>query len=111
MFIPFGPHVLHLDASGWSVDLKPARYTFKRLGLNHALMKQFRKAAIEAMLEMRGRGHASLDLRRARVRLNVLRAAEHNHGRLEPFCFVLKQALQRHISCVEAIRKSKRALR
>ena len=88
-----------------------ATKTIERLGLDHALMKQLRKAAIDATLEIRGRGYASLDLRRARVRLNGIRAAEQNHGRLEPFCFVLKQALQRHISRVEAIRQSKRKLR
>jgi hypothetical protein len=83
--------------------------TIDRLGLNHALMQQFRKAAIAATLEMRGRGQASLDLHRARVRLSGLRAAEQDHGSLEPFYFVLKQALQRHIARVEAIRQSKRA--
>ncbi len=87
-----------------------ATKTIDRLGLNHALLKQFRKAAIEATLEMRGRGQASLDLHRARARLNGLRAAEQNHSPLEPFCFVLKQALQRHITRVEAIRKGKREL-
>ena len=71
-----------------------ATKTIDQLGLNHALMKQFRKAAIEATLGIRGRGHASLDLHRARARLNGLRAAEQNHSPLEPFCFVLKQALQ-----------------
>ncbi len=88
-----------------------ATETIARLGLNHKLMQQFRKAAIEATLEIRGRGHASLDLHRARVRLNGLKAAEQNRSSLEPFCFVLKQALQRHITRVEAIRQSKRELR
>jgi len=88
-----------------------ATKTIDRLGLNHSLMKQFRKAAIDATLEVRGRGRASLDLHRARARLYGLRAAEQNHGPLEPFCFVLKQALQRHITRVEAIRESKRGQR
>jgi hypothetical protein len=88
-----------------------ATKTIDRLGLNHALMQQFRKAAIDATLEIRGRGHALLDLRKARARLNSLDTAEQNRGALEPFCFVLKQALQRHIIRVEAIRKSKRELR
>ena len=88
-----------------------AKKTIDQLGLNHALMQQFRKSAIDATLGMRGRGHASLDLHSARARLNSLRAAEQNRSPLEPFCFVLKQALQRHITRVQAIRKSKRELR
>jgi uncharacterized protein (TIGR02646 family) len=88
-----------------------AKKTIDQLGLNHALMKQLRKAAIDATLGIQGRGHASLDLHRARARLHGLRTAEQNHSPLEPFCFVLKQALQRHITRVEAIRKSKRELR
>jgi len=88
-----------------------AMKTIEQLGLDHALMKQFRKAAIEATLGMRGRGYASLDLHNARARLNGLRTAEQNRRLLEPFCFVLKQALQRHITRVEAIRQSKRELR
>ena len=88
-----------------------ATKTIDQLGLNHALMQQFRRAAVEATLGIRGRGHASLDLHSARARLNGLRAAEQNRSPLEPFCFVLKQALQRHITRVEAIRKSKRELR
>jgi hypothetical protein len=88
-----------------------AEKTIDQLGLNHALMKQLRKAAIDATLGIHGRGHASLDLHRARARLHGLRAAEQNRGPLEPFCFVLKQALQRHITRVEAIRESKRGQR
>jgi hypothetical protein len=80
--------------------------TIEQLGLDHAL-NQFRKA-LEATLGMRGRGHASLDLHSARARLNSLRTAEQNRSPLEPFCFVLKQALQRHITRIEAIRQSKR---
>jgi len=88
-----------------------AKKTIEQLGLNHALMQQFRKAAIDATLRIHGRGNASLDLHSARVRLNGLTAAEQNHSPLEQFCFVLKQVLQRHITRVEAIRKSKRELR
>ena len=88
-----------------------AKKTIEQLGLNHELMRQFRKAAIEATLEIHGRGQASLDLHRARARLRGLRVVEQNRGPLEPFCFVLKQALQRHITRVEAIRQSKRRLR
>lgn len=88
-----------------------ATKTIERLGLDHALMQQLRKATIGTTLEMRGQGHASLDLRRARARLNSLDAAEKSRSSLEPFCFVLKQAIRKHISRVEAIRKSKRALR
>ena len=102
---------LHGEIRASSLTDAAATRTIDRLGLNHALMQQFRKAAIEATLEIRGRGQASLDLHRARVRLSSLRAAEQNHGSLEPFCFVLKQALQKHIARVEAIRESKRQSR
>ena len=81
-----------------------ATKTIERLGLNHALMNQFRKAAIEATLGMRGRGLASLDLHSARARLNGLRAAEENRGSLEPFCFVLKQAIRKHICSLLGLR-------
>jgi uncharacterized protein (TIGR02646 family) len=103
--------MLNGEISASSSTDAAATKTIEQLGLDHALMNQFRKAAIEATLGIRGRGQASLDLHRARARLNGLRAAEQNHSPLEPFCFVLKQALQRHITRVEAIRKSKRELR
>src|SRR5262245_45509034 len=62
-----------------------AMKTIDRLGLNHTLLQQFRKAAIEATLGIRGRGYASLDLRSARARLNGFMAAEQNHSPLEQF--------------------------
>jgi uncharacterized protein (TIGR02646 family) len=104
-------YTLNGEISASSLTDDAATKTMDRLGLDHALMKQFRKAAMDATLEVRGRGRASLDLHRARARLYGLRAAERNHGPLEPFCFVLKQALQRHIARVEAIRESKRGQR
>lgn len=36
---------------------------------------------------------------------------EANRGVLEPFCFVLKQAIRQHIRRIEAIRDRKRELR
>lgn len=85
--------------------------TIEQLGLNHNLLQQSRKAAIDATLGIHGRGHALLDLQSARARLNSLRVAEYNRSALEPFCFVLKQALEKHITRIEAIRKSKHEAR
>ncbi len=106
---------LHGEITASSPTDAATTQTIDRLGLNHARMQQLRKAAIEATLEIRGRGHASLDLRQARARLNSLDVAEENRGALEPFCFVLKQAIRKHISRVEsrvkAIRESTRERR
>ncbi len=84
-----------------------AERTIDKLGLNDGGLQDLRRAAIEATLGGRGRQSGSLDLRRARLRLNCLAAAERDRGLLEPFCFVLKQALQKHIDRVEAIRRSR----
>jgi uncharacterized protein (TIGR02646 family) len=85
-----------------------ARETIFRLGLDHPRLIQLRKAAIEGTLSIRARGPASLDLRSSRSRLKSLVRAEQLNSTLEPFCFVLQQALQKHIQRVNAIRVSKR---
>lgn len=86
-----------------------AAETIRRLGLDHPLLSQLRKAAIDGTLGVRGRGPASLDLRSARRRITSLGAAERNRVVLEPFCFVLQQALEKHIGRLEAIRDRRRA--
>lgn len=85
-----------------------ARETIMRLGLDDNQLAELRKAAIDATLGIHGRGPASLDLGNARRRLAGLTRAETNSDTLEPFCFVLKQALERHIRRLEAIRKQRR---
>jgi uncharacterized protein (TIGR02646 family) len=78
-----------------------AKETVKRLRLDHERLEALRKEAISATLQ-------SLDLPSARKRLNSLETAEKAGGLLEPFCFVLKQALRKHIMRLESIRESKR---
>jgi uncharacterized protein (TIGR02646 family) len=85
--------------------------TVKRLGLDNIRLKNLGKEAIAATLEWRGRNPPLLDLPSARKRLTSLEAAESAGGRLEPFCFALKQALRKHILLLESIRDSKRGRR
>ncbi|HVA47864.1 MAG TPA: hypothetical protein VNH11_15960 [Pirellulales bacterium] len=85
-----------------------AELTIQKLGLGHRLLDQYRKEAIDATLEVRGRGPASLDLHSAKKRLRQLERAEQAPGILEPFCFVLKQAIKRHIMRLEAVIRSKK---
>jgi hypothetical protein len=85
-----------------------AKETIKRLGLDHKGLEERRKEAINATLEWRGRNPPLLDLRSARKRLASLEEAESAGGLLEPFCFALKQALQKHIIRLESIQESKR---
>jgi uncharacterized protein (TIGR02646 family) len=85
-----------------------ARETISHLGLDHPQLNQFRKAAIDGTLGLHGRGRRSLDLSSARRRLRALATSEHDNGPLEPFCFVLRQALEKHIRRVAAVRASKR---
>ncbi|MHB1558246.1 MAG: retron system putative HNH endonuclease [Isosphaeraceae bacterium] len=82
-------------------DDEAARETIRRLGLDHKRLEELRRAAIDATLD-------GLDLRLARRRLSGLEQAEQAGGRLEPFCFALKQALHKHIRRLEAIRESKK---
>ena len=85
-----------------------AKETICRIGLDHPLLNQFRKAAIDATLSVHRRGPASLDLKSARRRITSLSMAEQRNEILEPFCFVLQQALEKHIKRLQAIRNSQR---
>ncbi len=78
-----------------------ARETIHRLGLDHKRLEDLRKEAITATLD-------GLDLKSARKRLTGLEHAENAGGRLEPFCFALKQALDKHIRRLESIKRSKK---
>jgi len=85
-----------------------ARVTVERLGLGNKRLEGLRKEAINATLQWHGKDWPLLDLPSARKRLGGLEEAENAGGRLEPFCFALKQALRTHISRLEYIRESKR---
>lgn len=81
--------------------------TIARLGLNAQELVQLRKAAIDATLAIRGRGPASIGIADARRRLRDLAQAEAQAGTLEPYSFVLVQALERQIRRIEKIREAK----
>ena len=85
-----------------------AKTTIGKLRLDHPELVRLRKEAIDATLQMFGRGPASLSLKDARRRLTQFEQMESSTLPLEPFCFALKQALRKHIIRVEAIRESKR---
>lgn len=87
---------------------RAAEETIKHLGLDHQELEQLRKSAIDGTLAFHGRGPASLSITEARKRLTRLIRAEGNNDPLEPFCFVLKQALEKHIKRLEAIRRNKK---
>lgn len=80
-----------------------AETTIEKLGLKHPELTAFRKAAIQGTL---GKSN-NLPIKTARARLKGIKSQQ--GGRLEPFCFVLVQALEKHISRLEAIAKSKKA--
>jgi uncharacterized protein (TIGR02646 family) len=86
-----------------SANDNAAMETIRRLSLDHKALDRYRKEAIDATLERRGHGPASLDIKSARKRLAQLIQSETTFGSLQPFIFVLKQALQRHIRRIEAI--------
>ena len=79
-----------------------AKTTIEKIGLDHRELVALRKAAIQGTL---GKSN-DLPLRAARRRLNSLRS--HREGRRDPFCFVLVQALQKHIVRLEAIAETRR---
>ena len=89
-------------------DDNAAAETVIQLGLNHKRLEGYRKEAIDATIQRRGRGIPLLNLGDARKRLATLEDAEKQGGKLEPFCFVLKQALCKHIRRLEGIIESKK---
>lgn len=90
------------EIHGRQADDQAAKMTIEKIRLDHRELVAFRKAAIQGTLGKRN----SLSLKDARRRLNSLRS--HQEGQREPFCFVLVQALQKHIGRLEAIAKTKR---
>ena len=81
---------------------RAAKTTIEKIGLAHPKLVALRKAAIQGTLGERN----NLPLKDARRRLNSLRS--HREGRRDPFCFVLLQALQKHIVRLEAIAETRR---
>ncbi|MEM6867019.1 MAG: retron system putative HNH endonuclease [Cyanobacteria bacterium P01_C01_bin.121] len=78
-----------------------AQITIDKLGLNHRYLVGERKKRIQGTLGLKN----DLSILKARQRLKTLKDQE--GGKLEPFCFVLKQALENHIRRVEFIKASK----
>lgn len=89
-------------------DDAAARETIRRLGLDHPALRRRRKAAIDATLRI-VRGHsAKQDLKSSQKLLARLENAEAGSGKLDQFCFVLKQVLRKHILRLENIKQSLR---
>ena len=78
-----------------------AAMTITKLGLDNSEIEDKRKAAIQGTI---GRTN-NLSLKEARRRLRKLKS--HQGGKLDEFWVVLVQALEKHISRLEAIAKSK----
>jgi len=84
-----------------------ASKTIAKLGLDNKKLTGMRKAAIDATLGIDRRNSLRLDVANARRRLRSLEEADSGDGPLEPFCFVLKQALAKHLRRLENIRNSR----
>jgi uncharacterized protein (TIGR02646 family) len=78
-----------------------ANTTIKKLGLNHKLLDDYRRATIQGVI---GKDN-NLPLKEAKQRLKQLQSQD--SGRLEPFYFVLIQVLEKHIKRIELIRIQK----
>lgn len=78
-----------------------AAMTITKLGLDHSELEDKRKAAIQGTIGLTN----NLSLKDARRRLRKLKTQQ--GGKLDEFCFVLVQAVEKHISRLEAIAKSK----
>jgi hypothetical protein len=81
---------------------EPAQVTIERLNLNDGSLVEMRKQAILETTK-------GLNAKAARSRLSRLRKAEDDGVELEPFCFVLVQALEAHIKLLEHIRNSSKS--
>ena len=79
-----------------------AQKTIKQLRLDDPELTDLRRGAIKGEL-----GPTS-DLRLDKARRRLRQLEQQNTGRLQPFCFALKQALEKHIRRIENIRASVR---
>jgi len=77
-----------------------AAMTITKLGLDYSVLEDKRKAAIQGTIGKEN----DLSLKDARRRLRNLK---NQQGKLDEFCFVLVQSLEKHISRLEIIAKSK----
>lgn len=82
-----------------------ARTTIQRLCLDNPELTDLRRGAI------RGELGPTNNLPAAKARRRLRQLEQQTAGRLQPFCFALKQALEIHIKRLEAIKKSKLAAR
>jgi uncharacterized protein (TIGR02646 family) len=80
-----------------------ATTTIRKLGLDHKELNAYRKAAVQGTL---GKDN-NLSLKDAKQRLKTLK--DQRPEKLEQFCFVLIQALEKHIKRIEIIRSQKQA--
>jgi uncharacterized protein (TIGR02646 family) len=78
-----------------------AAMTITKLGLDYSVLEDKRKAAIQGTIGKEN----DLSLKDARRRLRNLKNRQGD--KLDEFCFVLVQSLEKHISRLEAIAKSK----
>lgn len=85
-----------------------AKETIKRLGLDHSILVGFRREAINRTLQAPKKGSASLDPKAARRRLEGLQQKDGGTAPLEPFSFVLINALEKHINRIQKISAKKK---
>lgn len=78
-----------------------AKTTIAKLALDHRDLEAYRRAAIQGTLGKEN----SLPLKEAKQRLKQIKAP--TSGKLDPFCFVLVQALEKHIKRIEYIQSQK----
>jgi uncharacterized protein (TIGR02646 family) len=85
-----------------------AKETIKRLGLDHSILVGFRREAINRTLQAPKKGSASLDPKAARRRMADLQQKDAGAVPLEPFSFVLINALEKHIERIQKLSAKKK---
>ena len=89
-------------------DDAAAKETIKRLGLDHSILVAFRREVISRTLQSPKKGPASLDSKAARRRLTDLQQKDSGTNPLEPFSFVLINALEKHIERIKKLPEKKK---
>jgi uncharacterized protein (TIGR02646 family) len=87
-----------------------AKETIKHLGLDHAVLDEYRQSAIKGTLKRPTQEFALIDVQTAQRRMQLLDAAEKgsSNSNLDPFCFVLRQTLRKHIARIRQVGKKRR---